>query len=69
MTNNGYHKSMAESAIDNDEADLIAFGVPFIANPDLVKRLKNNYPLNMPDQKLFYGGTEKGYIDYPFYNE
>ena len=69
MTNNGYNKSMAESAIENDEADLVAFGVPFLANPDLVKRLENNYPLNTPDQKTFYGGTEKGYIDYPFYSE
>ncbi|QDC80808.1 alkene reductase [Candidatus Methylopumilus universalis] len=68
MTNNGYHKAMAESAIDNNEADLIAFGVPFLANPDLVNRLENNYPLNKPDQKTFYGGTEKGYTDYPFYN-
>jgi len=68
MTNNGYHKAMAESAIDNNEADLIAFGVPFLANPDLVNRLENNYPLNKPDQKTFYGGTEKGYTDYPFYS-
>ena len=69
MTNNGYNKAMAESAIENDEADLVAFGVPFLANPDLVKRLENNYPLNTPDQKSFYGGTEKGYTDYPFYSE
>ena len=68
MTNNGYNKAMAESAIENNEADLIAFGVPFIANPDLVKRLEHHYPLNTPDQKSFYGGTEKGYIDYPFYS-
>ena len=51
MTNNGYNKAMAESAIENNEADVVAFGVPFIANPDLVKRLENNYPLNTPDQK------------------
>ena len=69
MTNNGYNKSMAESAIENGEADLVAFGVPFLANPDLVKRLENNYPLNTPDQKSFYGGTEKGYTDYPFYSD
>ena len=68
MTNNGYNKAMAESAVENHEADLVAFGVPFIANPDLVKRLENNYPLNTPDQKSFYGGTEKGYTDYPFYS-
>ena len=68
MTNNGYHKAMAESAIDNNEADLVAFGVPFLANPDLVNRLENNYSLNVPDQNTFYGGTEKGYTDYPFYS-
>ena len=68
MMNNGYNKAMAENAIDNNEADLVAFGVPFLANPDLVKRLENNYSLNTPDQKTFYGGTEKGYTDYPFYN-
>jgi N-ethylmaleimide reductase len=68
MTNNGYNKTMAESAIENHQADLVAFGVPFLANPDLVKRLENNYPLNTPDQKTFYGGTEKGYTDYPFYS-
>jgi N-ethylmaleimide reductase len=67
MTNNGYNKTMAESAIENHQADLVAFGVPFLANPDLVKRLENNYPLNTPDQKTFYGGTEKGYTDYPCY--
>jgi len=69
MTNNGYNMAMAESAIENGEADLVAFGVPFLANPDLVKRLENNYPLNTPDQKSFYGGTEKGYTDYPFYSD
>jgi N-ethylmaleimide reductase len=69
MTNNGYNKTMAESAIENNEADLVAFGVPFLANPDLVKRLENNYPLNTPNQRTFYGGTDKGYIDYPFYSD
>ena len=68
MSNNGYNKEMAESAIVNNEADVVAFGKPFIANPDLVERLQNNYPLKSPDQKSFYGGTEKGYIDYPFYS-
>ena len=68
MANNGYNKTMAENAIEKNEADLIAFGVPFLANPDLVKRLENNYPLNTPDQKSFYGGTEKGYTDYPLYS-
>lgn len=68
MANNGYNKTMAENAIEKNEADLIAFGVPFLANPDLVMRLENNLPLNKPDQKTFYGGTEKGYTDYPIYS-
>jgi N-ethylmaleimide reductase len=46
-------------------ADLIAFGKPFIANPDLVERLKKSAPLNTPDKATFYGGGEKGYTDYP----
>ncbi|OZA26125.1 MAG: alkene reductase [Hydrogenophilales bacterium 17-64-11] len=48
-------------------ADLIAFGRPFIANPDLPKRIANNWPLNPVDPGTMYGGTEKGYIDYPAY--
>jgi len=39
--------------------------VPFIANPDLVERFRMDAPLNVSDQSTFYGGTEKGYIDYP----
>lgn len=44
---------------------MVAFGKPFIANPDLVRRLKEDAPLNEADQSTFYGGGEKGYIDYP----
>ena len=44
--------------------DLICFGRPFISNPDLVEKLKNNVPLTPGDQKTFYGGAEKGYTDY-----
>jgi NADH:flavin oxidoreductases, Old Yellow Enzyme family len=43
----------------------VAFGVPFIANPDLVERFANKLPLNTPDQSTFYTGGLKGYIDYP----
>ncbi|MDO8720555.1 MAG: alkene reductase [Polaromonas sp.] len=64
MVNNGYNKAMAEQAVQ-EGADLIAFGKPFIANPDLVARLRNNAPLNTPDQATFYGGGAKGYTDYP----
>ena len=52
-----------------DEADLIAFGKPFIANPDLVERLKRGAPLNAPDKATFYGGGAKGYTDYPALGE
>ena len=64
MVNNGYDKALAEKAAA-DGADLIAFGRPFIANPDLVRRLREDAPMNMPDQSSFYGGGAKGYTDYP----
>jgi N-ethylmaleimide reductase len=64
MVNNGYDKTLAEKAIA-DGADLVAFGRPFIANPDLVRRLREDAPLNTPDQATFYGGDVKGYTDYP----
>jgi N-ethylmaleimide reductase len=65
MANLGYTKAKANAAIAAGHVDLVAFGVPFIANPDLVERFAKDAPLNDPDQKSFYGGTEKGYIDYP----
>ena len=46
-------------------ADAVAFGVPFIANPDLVKRLKQGAPMNPPRPELFFGGGADGYVDYP----
>ena len=46
-------------------ADLVAFGVPYIANPDLVERFAAGAELNAADQATFYGGAEKGYTDYP----
>lgn len=65
MANLGYTKASANAAIAAGNVDLVAFGVPFIANPDLVERFKKGAPLNDADQNTFYGGTEKGYIDYP----
>jgi N-ethylmaleimide reductase len=64
MVNNGYDQTLAEQAVA-DGADLVAFGKPYIANPDLVERLRVNAPLNTPDKATFYGGREKGYTDYP----
>jgi len=66
MANNGYDKDRAQTAITNGDCDLVAFGVPFLANPDLVYRYKNNLQLNEADQNTFYGGDETGYTDYPF---
>lgn len=65
MVNNGYNRNMATEAVSSGYADLVAFGRAFIANPDLVERFKQNAVLNQPDQATFYGGNEKGYIDYP----
>ncbi|MEI6065860.1 MAG: alkene reductase [Methylococcaceae bacterium] len=61
----GYDKARAEQVIAQGEADLVAFGQLYIANPDLVERFKLNAPLNEPDVATFYGGNEKGYTDYP----
>jgi len=64
----GYDKKRAESDIQSGLGDLIAFGRPFINNPDLVKRLKNHWGLSQDlKMDLFYTSDEKGYTDYPFY--
>lgn len=68
MANLAYDKARGNDAIASGHADLIAYGVPFIANPDLVERYRKNAPLNEADSQTFYGGSEKGYTDYPFLN-
>jgi N-ethylmaleimide reductase len=65
MANNGYTFEMAEEAIAQGRADLIAFGRPFISNPDLVERFRRGAPLTEPDRTTFYGGDARGYTDYP----
>lgn len=65
MANNGYTRDLALAARTDAHADLIAFGRPFIANPDLVERLRLGAPLNTPDPTTFYGGDAAGYTDYP----
>jgi N-ethylmaleimide reductase len=66
----GYDKEKAEADIESGLADLIAFGRPFINNPDLVERLSNNWPLSKElHMDLFYSDDEKGYTDYPFYQK
>ena len=69
MANNGYDFDLATRMLAADAADLIAFGKPFLANPDLVERLKRGAPLNVPDKATFYGGGAKGYTDYPTLGE
>jgi N-ethylmaleimide reductase len=67
IANNGYDLSRAQAALRSGAADLVAFGTPFLANPDLVRRYRDNLPLNKADPATFYGGGETGYIDYPAY--
>jgi N-ethylmaleimide reductase len=69
ILNGGYTQETAEKALTNNEADLIAFGVPYIANPDLVARFEQGAALNQPDPATFYGGDDHGYIDYPSLHE
>ena len=65
MVNNGYTREMAVDALDSGYADLVAFGRAFIANPDLVERLRVDAPLNALDVDHLYGGGAVGYTDYP----
>ncbi|MBS0239676.1 MAG: alkene reductase [Proteobacteria bacterium] len=65
IVNEKFTKESAEAVIKSGTADAVSFGKQFIANPDLPKRLELNAPLNPPDPSAFYGGTAKGYTDYP----
>ena len=60
-----YTVARAEEALQKGWADLIGFGRPFIANPDLPYRLQHQLPLNEPDRSTFFGGNAAGYTDYP----
>ena len=64
----GFKGDTAEAIVTAGDADLVAFGRDFIANPDLPERLRRNLPLNAYDRPSFFGGTEVGYTDYPFYS-
>jgi N-ethylmaleimide reductase len=61
----GFDRASAERALSEKRADLIAFGRPFLANPDLVERMRKDAPLNAPDMASFYTPGAKGYTDYP----
>jgi N-ethylmaleimide reductase len=62
----GYDRERAEADLQSGAADLIAFGRPYIANPDLERRLESEAELNTYDEATFYMPDEKGYVDYPF---
>lgn len=64
--NGGYDANNAADAISTGNADAIAFGRAFIANPDLPERFRRGAAMNEPNQETFYGGDETGYTDYPF---
>jgi len=63
--NNGYDFELASKAVEEKSADLVAFGRPYVANPDLVERFARGAALNAPDVETFYGGDDRGYLDYP----
>jgi N-ethylmaleimide reductase len=65
IVNNGYTRAMAIEAIERGHADLVAFGRPFLSNPDLVERLRRDAPLNEVDWDHTFGGEAQGYTDYP----
>jgi len=69
IANEGFNQISAEAEIKSGQADAVAFGKLFIANPDLPARFATKAPLNAPVPETFYGSGPKGYTDYPFLNE
>ena len=69
IANGGFTRETAEAALQQNGVDLISFGRLFLANPDLPQRFEVDAPLNTADPTTFYGGYEKGYTDYPFYEK
>ncbi|MZI93332.1 alkene reductase [Vibrio sp. CAIM 722] len=67
MIAGGFTKETAEEYIQSGDVDMVAFGRPYIGNPDLVERMQNNWPLVEADRAIFYGGDSHGYIDFPAY--
>ena len=67
----GFTQELASSELEKGDLDLIAFGMPFISNPDLVERMQNGWPLADSDRSTYYGvsgALSQGYTDYPTYN-
>lgn len=69
IANCGYTRDSGEDVLNNGMAKFVSFGSSFLANPDLPKRFEVNAPLNEADRSTFFGGDEKGYIDYPFLDQ
>jgi len=69
VLNSDYDFARGQAALDAGEADAIAYGRPFLANPDLPRRFAEGLPLNPDDMPTWYAQGPKGYIDYPFYAE
>jgi N-ethylmaleimide reductase len=69
IANSAYDRVTGEEAVRNGHADAIAYGRLFLANPDLPYRFQHGLQLNAPDPGSFYGGTEKGYTDYPVWED
>mgnify|MGYP000850486877 CR=1 FL=1 len=65
ITNGGYDRAKADAVIGTGLADMVAFGAPYLSNPDLPERLLKGAAYNEPDRATFYGGGAKGYTDYP----
>lgn len=65
QANGGYDQAKAEAVLATGKAQLVSFGAPFIANPDLVARFRTGAALASPDRANMFGGGEHGYIDYP----
>lgn len=66
----GFNHDLAEALLDKGDLDLVAFGRPYISNPDLVERMKNGWPIEQGDRATYYGvngSVTKGYTDYPVY--
>lgn len=68
MANLGFNRDSANELLAMGKADLVSFGAPFIANPDLVERFTHDWPLTETDTSTYYTGGDKGYIDYPTYS-
>ena len=69
VVNGGFDAAKAEAVLAAGHADIVAFGAPFIANPDLPQRLRDGLPLAAPDPATFFSADARGYTDWPKYEE